>query len=220
MTSTAPVSAVTIANTTKPSSKTRRRAVPRFLVRETINGIPFYYRGYKEVLNKKKTLEDIMADSGLQTLLKKLLYDLLMRQLDPKIYDVYMGEVGAHLDFRSNMGLDVAVFELNQLPGEKFDNKFLTVLPKFVIEVDMKVSLDDTGIENFAQFLSFKTQKLFDSGVERLIWVLNSSKKVVIAMPNEDWLIVDWNKEIELFKGVKINIGQILKERGINTDVF
>jgi hypothetical protein len=143
-----------------------------------------------------------------------------MRQLDPKIYDVYMGEVGAHLDFRSNMGLDVAVFELNQLPGEKFDNKFLTVLPKFVIEVDMKVSLDDTGIENFAQFLSFKTQKLFDSGVERLIWVLNSSKKVVIAMPNEDWLIVDWNKEIELFKGVKINIGQILKERGINTDVF
>jgi hypothetical protein len=84
----------------------------------------------------------------------------------------------------------------------------------------MKVSLDDTGIENFAQFLSFKTQKLFDSGVERLIWVLNSSKKVVIAMPNEDWLIVDWNKEIELFKGVKINIGQILKERGINIDVF
>jgi hypothetical protein len=204
----------------KQYGKARKRAVPSILVRETINGIPFYYSGYKDVMNKKKTLEDIMADSGLQTLLKKLLYDVLMRQLDPKIYDIYMGEVGAHLDFRSNMGLDVAVFELNQLSGDKFDAKFLTVLPKFVIEVDMKVSLDDSGIENFAQFLSFKTQKLFDSGVERLIWVLNSSKKVVIAMPNEDWLIVDWNKDIELFKGVKINIGQLLKERGINPDIF
>jgi hypothetical protein len=218
MTTAALESSTKIAS--KQNSKARKRAVPSILVRETINGIPFYYRGYKDVMNKKKTFEDIMADSGLQTLLKKLLYDVLMRQLDPQIYDIYMGEVGAHLDFRNNMGLDVAVFELNQLSGDKFDAKFLTVLPKFVIEVDMKVSLDDSGIENFAQFLSFKTQKLFDSGVERLIWVLNSSKKVVIAMPNEDWLIVDWNKDIELFKGVKINIGQILKERGINPDIF
>jgi hypothetical protein len=77
-----------------------------------------------------------------------------------------------------------------------------------------------TGIDTFAQFLDFKTQKLFDAGVERLVWVITPSKKVVIATPNEDWLIVDWNKEIELYQGVKINIGQKLKERGINPDVF
>jgi hypothetical protein len=198
----------------------RRRAVPAALVRETINGIPFYYRGYKDVLNKKKSLNDIMADSGLQTLLKKFFYDLLLRQLNPDLFEVFMGEVGAHLEHKSNMGLDVAVYETAQLAGEKFDFKYLEVVPKFVIEVDMKVSLDDTGLDTFAQFLDFKTQKLFDAGVERLIWVLSSSKKVVIATPGNDWLIIDWNKEIELFQGIKANIGQFLKIRGINPDIF
>ncbi len=205
----------------EPRAKSpRKRAVPAALVRETINGIPFYYRGYRDVLNKKLTLDDIMADSGLQAFLKKYFYDLLLRALDPQLFEVYMGEVGAHLEHKSNMGLDVAVFETAQLPGEKFGFGYLDVLPKFVIEIDMKVSIDETGIENFAQFLNLKTQKLFDSGVERLIWVISASKKVVIAMPGEDWLIVDWNKDIELWQGVKANIGQHLKKRGINPDVF
>ncbi len=202
------------------NGKRRRRPVPDFLVRETIDGIPFYYRGYKEVLSKKKVLDDIMADSGLQLFIKNYLHNLLIRGLDTEIFYVFMGEVGVHLEHKSNFGLDVAVFETSQLPGEKFDFKYLDVAPKFAIEVDMKVSLDDTGLDTFAQFLDLKTQKLFEFGVERLIWVLSPSKKVVIATPGEDWLMVDWNKDIELWQGVKANIGDYLKLRGVNSDIF
>lgn len=201
-------------------ARRRTRKVPDHLVREVIDGIPFFYKGYKEVLTKHKTFEDIMADSGLQSLIKKYLYDLLLRKLDPAVYEVFMGEVGTHLEHKSNLGLDVAVFETALLPGDKFDFKYLAVVPQLVIEVDMKVSLDETGLQSFEDFLSLKTQKLFEFGTKRLLWVLTRSKKVVVAVPNEDWKIVDWNKDIEIWAGVHINIGKHLKTRGINPDII
>lgn len=39
----------------------RKRKIPDSLVREIIDGKPFYYKGYKDVLRKKKTKEDIIA---------------------------------------------------------------------------------------------------------------------------------------------------------------
>jgi hypothetical protein len=207
------------ASQTSVSAKRRNRKVPDYLVREVIGGISFYYKGYKEVMNKIKTLDEIMADSGLQSFIKKYLYDLLLRGLDANVYEVFMGEVGAHLEHKSNMGLDVAVFETAMLPGEKFGFKYLDVAPKLVVEVDMKVSLDDTGLESFEQFLNLKTQKLFEFGTERLLWVLSRSKKVVVAAPGEDWAIIDWNKNIEVWAGIQANIGKHLKARGINPDI-
>jgi hypothetical protein len=202
------------------SAKRRAQKVPGYLIREVIGGIPFFYKGYKEVLTKHKTFEDIMADSGLQSLIKKYLYDLLLRKLDPAVYEVFMGEVGAHLEHKSNLGLDVAVFETALLPGDKFDFKYLAVVPQLVVEVDMKVSLDETGLQSFEDFLSLKTQKLFEFGTKRLLWVLTRSKKVVVAAPDEDWKIVDWNKDIEIWAGIQANIGKHLKLRGINPDII
>lgn len=44
------------------------RKVPEYLVKEVLNGIPIYiyYKGYKAVLRKEKTLKDIIGASGLQ----------------------------------------------------------------------------------------------------------------------------------------------------------
>lgn len=205
----------------KPATGKRRgRKVPGYLVREVINGIPFYYRGYKDVLSKKKTFEEIMADSGLQGFIKKYFYDLLARQLDASLYEVYMGELGAHLSHKNNLGLDVAVFDLASILGDKLNFNYLDVVPKLVIEIDMKVSLDDTGLDTFAEFLSLKTQKLFDFGTERLLWVISRSKKIVVAEPGEDWAIVDWNKDIEVWQGIPANIGRHLKARGVNPDII
>ncbi len=116
MTAAAPAPPLIAPLSKSANSKRRKRSVPDFLIRETINGIPFYFRGYKEVLSKKKVLDDIMADSGLQTLIKRYLFEILLRNLDPKNYDVFMGEVGAHLEHKSNLGLDVVVYETSQLP--------------------------------------------------------------------------------------------------------
>jgi hypothetical protein len=40
-----------------PPKKTLR--IPELLVREVIDGVPFFYKGYKSVLNKTKKIEDI-----------------------------------------------------------------------------------------------------------------------------------------------------------------
>lgn len=40
------------------TGKTAKRAIPAYLVREMIDGIPFYYRGYRQAMNKTKTLEE------------------------------------------------------------------------------------------------------------------------------------------------------------------
>jgi hypothetical protein len=105
-------------------SPRRKQRVPESLIRETINGVPFYYKGYQQVLRKHKTPEEIMAVSGLQALLKKNLYDLQLRQLDSDGYEVFVGE---------------------------------------------------------------------------------------------DWLLVDWHKDIELWKGIKASIGTFLAQKGIQT---
>ncbi len=222
MTSTARIAGLkNLSSSSGPRpGKRRNRNVPVHLIREIIDGVPFYYKGYKDVLAQNKTFEDIMADSGLQTLIKKYLYDLLLRKLDPALYEVFMGEVGAHLEHKTNLGLDVAMFDAANLPGEKFDFKYLTVVPLLVIEVDMKVSLDETGLESFEEFLSLKTQKLFHFGTRRLLWVLTRSKKIVVATPDEDWKLIDWNKDIQVWPGVEANVGKHLKARGINPDII
>ncbi len=84
--------AETIPNTSAVASKVpSKRKIPDYLVRETIDGIPFFYAGYREVLNKKKSLEDIMADSGLQSIIKAYLMKLFAQKLDWEIFQPVSG---------------------------------------------------------------------------------------------------------------------------------
>lgn len=64
----------------------RRKKIPDSLVREWIDGKPFYYKGYKDVLNKNKSLEDIIGSSTLQALIVTYLVMLLgKKNLDNNI---------------------------------------------------------------------------------------------------------------------------------------
>ena len=44
--------------------------------------------------------------------------------------------------------------------------------------------------------------------------------RLIVAEPGEDWAIVDWNKDIEVWAGVQANIGRHLKARGVNPDII
>ena len=55
----------------------RGKRIPTHLVREAFGGISFYYPDYRAVMNQTKTLEDIMADSTLQWILKEQIGDRL-----------------------------------------------------------------------------------------------------------------------------------------------
>ncbi|PWK28484.1 hypothetical protein LV89_00688 [Arcicella aurantiaca] len=189
------------------------RKVPAYLIKEILNGIPIYYKGYKAVLRKEKTLESIMGASGLQVFILRYFSYLLIRQLDENQYFVFTGEGGMHLDVNNNLSGDVMIYEQNKLPISKIDTHYLDVPPKIDIEID--VSIDTTDFTE-QTYIYQKTDRLLSWGVEKVIWVLSASKKVIVAEQGKDWLLIDWSKDIEIIDGIKFNISQYLEKSGVN----
>ncbi len=189
------------------------RKVPAYLIKEVLNGIPIYYKGYKAVLRKEKTLESIMGASGLQSFILRYFSYLLIRQLDENLFYIFTGETGMHLDVNNNLSGDVMIYEQSKLPVSKIDTHYLDVPPKIDIEID--VSIDTTDFTE-QTYIYQKTDRLLSWGVEKVIWVLSASKKIIIAEQGKDWLLVDWSKDIEIIDGIKFNISQYLEKSGVN----
>ena len=206
---------------TNPAEKTRpqKRKIPAFLVKETIDGIPFYYRGFRSVLNKTKKLEDIMADSGLQGFIKNWLFELLITQMNRQKYRAFIGEMGAHLDYRSNLALDLVIYDKSVLTADKITTKYIDVTPKIVVEVDVKVELEDRNANIFTDFVLRKVRKLHAFGTEKIIWIFSRSKTVIVSTPGNTWEVLDWDRNIELLDGITFNVAQHLEEEGINPDI-
>lgn len=84
----------------RTAAKTPKRKVPSHLIKEWVYDIPVYYKGYRDVLKKTKTPEEIMADGMFQAILKNWLHLLLGAHLDLQKYWILTGEVGSQLACR------------------------------------------------------------------------------------------------------------------------
>lgn len=190
--------------------------VPAYLIKEVIDGIPVYYKGYRDVLSKKKNPEDIMADGLLQFVLKSWIAQLLFTGLDSSKYWIGVGEVGSHLSHKNNMAHDLAVFEKSVLPANKITNKYADVPAKLIVEIDTEIEYgDDLPVETYVHL---KTQKTLDFGTEKVVWIFTASRKVMVAERGKDWLIREWEKDVELLDGVTFNVPAYLEEQGITLD--
>lgn len=192
-----------------------KKLIPFYLIRETIDGTPFYYARYKEVLSKKQTFEGIRADHGFHALIKTYLMLLFARALDYKLYQPVSGKVGCHLDSQNNFILDVAIYDKSILTPDKITNKYIDVYPKVVIEIDLKVTLEDTSIDLFAPFVLAKSKKLLSFGTERIIWVFTQSNTIMVVKPGNTWEVFQLNDDVVVMDGVVMNIGRYLEEEGI-----
>ncbi|MBV6442197.1 MAG: Uma2 family endonuclease [Haliscomenobacteraceae bacterium CHB4] len=201
---------------TKPA---KGRNIPAYLVREVIDGIPFYYPGYRQIMNKTKTIEEAMSDSGLQFFLKLYVYDLFNDNLDKKKYRIGAGELEFHPDYRNNMGLDVVVFDRKVLTPDKITNKFVSVPARFVLEVDVNVELPDRNSDLFQEYVVRKVRRLFAFGTEKVVWVFTKSKTVISATADKPWQFYEWDKDVELLNGVIMNIGAYIQSEGFNPDL-
>mgnify|MGYP002624655065 CR=1 FL=1 len=199
---------------TENSGKSTKRTIPAYLVREVIDGIPFYYRGYRQAMNKSKTLEELMSDSGLQFFLKLYLYDLLKARLNLKKYRVGVGELGFHPNYKNNMGLDVVVFDRKVLTPDKITTKFVEVPPRLVVEVDVNVELPERDSDLFQEYVVRKIRRLFASGTEKVIWVFTKSQKVFSATADAPWQVYDWDQDVELMDGIAANLANYIREEG------
>jgi hypothetical protein len=189
--------------------------IPNYLVWEVLDGELLYRRGYKDVLRKLKTVEEIMGTSSYQSLISDYIVKLLHRQLDDEQYDVLASEIGAHLTHKSNLSIDIAIYPL--LSADKITRHYTDYPAKIAIEVDIDI---DSSVMKDMVYVDKKTKKLLNFGVEKVIWILTNIKKVIIAMPNSMPLMVDWTEDVEILDGITFNIQAFLDKRGIDPDAI
>lgn len=190
----------------------RVKKIPEALVYEIIDGRKLYYKGYKDVLSKKKKIEDIMGASGLQSFIIQYILEILYLQVGREKYHFLTNEVGSHLSHKTNLSGDIHIFDKHLLSANKININYIDIPPKIAIEIDIRIDLSD---EKDFDYTFTKTQKLIDFGVEKVIWIFSKMHKVIIATKEEDWIVRDWNKEVELIDGQSFNIGKYLKDEGI-----
>ena len=183
--------------------------IPDYLIKEEIDGIPYFYKGYKAVLNNKKTLEDIMGASGLQSLIVEVLMRYLIVNLDRKKYRVFTNEGGNHLKKGTNLSFDVAIYDKKVLTYDKINEYYVNVPPKVVLEIDVKIEIEN---QNAIEYINTKTEKLLNYGTELVLWILTKNKKIILALPNKEWQIINWNKDISLIDDLVLNLNSLIEE--------
>lgn len=188
----------------------RQKAIPQSLIYEIIDGNPFYYRGYKEVLEKKCTFEEIVGISGLQSFIAQYLLESLYLTKGKKYY--FLVGVGTHLDKNNNLSGDIYIYDKRTLSPDKINTHYVEVAPKIAIEIDIRIDLSD---EKDFGYVFTKTHKLLDFGVEKVLWIFTKHQKVMVATKDQDWLTKNWNQEIELLDGEYFNIGKFLADEGV-----
>jgi hypothetical protein len=79
-----------------------------------------------------------------------------------------------------------------------------------VIEIDTKADLRKFSTP--MDYFHMKTQDLLDAGVEKVIQIFTKEKKIWHASRGKDWIITDWDRDIEVTEGVKFNLSRLLEE--------
>ncbi|MBV6440795.1 MAG: Uma2 family endonuclease [Haliscomenobacteraceae bacterium CHB4] len=196
----------------------KKIAVPSFLLKETFEGVNLYYKGYLQVLNQQKTLEEIMGCSTLQFVILNYFLHLLHKSLDIDQYIIGTNEAGVHLGFKKNFSNDIAVYEWAVLTPEKISTRYADVPPKMVVEVDVDFELSEAETDlSTLDIVHEKIKKMLEFGTEKFIWVFSASKKVMIAERGQtNWIIVDWDQDFELWPGLMCNLGAYLTEKNIS----
>ncbi len=184
------------------------KLVPESLIYEMDEGQPIYYRGYKDVLNKTKTLEQIMGTSILQSLLIELIKDSIKLQLG-KDYTVLSSELGIQFSKKSWRNTDIAVFLKKDLIAAKNEDKYAAIPPEIVIEVDTKADLEE--MPDPLDYFYTKTDQLLLFGVKQVLWVFTKTEKFMLAVPGKRWETGNWSEEVVLLNGVKLNVKNLLE---------
>lgn len=188
------------------------RKIPASLIYEEIDGVPYYYRGYRAVVSRQKTKEDIMGASALQSAVVSLLIHILYKYLPFDDYLIATNEPGLHLRKGNNLSNDIAVFDQSTLPTP-LDDKYFSVPPKVVIEVDVKIDLPANVSET--EYVYDKTQKMLDFGVAKVIWILTRTRRTLIAEPNERWILTNWDDTVEVMPGCSFELNPLLRSKNV-----
>ncbi len=186
--------------------------IPKALILEEIDGQPIFYRGYRDVLNGEKTIEEIMGSSIFQAYLVNLIATYLAIHLPKRVFWVLSNEAGLHLRRGTNLNNDIALIRRERLTN-LFSDKYMDVAPDIAIEVDTKADFSEGMSES--EYYKKKTQHLLDFGVEKVIWVNTKTRQVQIAERGKPtWSLTTWDAEIPVAEDCSFVLNQLLEEDG------
>ena len=180
--------------------------IPKEFICDVIGGEVFLYKGWREAMKNQKTKQEIMGCSGMQAKILYLIERFFFKTLDDEDYILLGNEVGIKTDKSDLFSLDKAVFSNQDLPEEKITRGFVDVPPLVVFEVDVNV---DTGEESVMHYVSKKVQALLDFGVEKVIWIFGVNEKIIIAEIGKQWVISNWNEDIDVIDGHILNLEKL-----------
>jgi Uma2 family endonuclease len=185
-------------------------AVDKKLVFEEMDGKPILYKGYHRALMGEFTAESIMGSSISQSFVVSVILEFLYSSIDKKKYQILTSELGLHLGKGDNLSADIAIYDKQKQVLDLHSEKYASVPPKVVIEVDLKADVSD-----FASPLDYyllKTSKLLGFGVEKVIWVSTQSQTVMVAGAGEEMKPQPWDTTIQLLPQLSLSIGELVKE--------
>ncbi len=192
---------------TRPSR--RQQALLKRLIYEVVDGQPIYYKGYRDVLNGTKTIEDLMGDSSLQAWLKFNLPLLLHPTLSSNGYEITVGEQVLLLGKKHRRDADIAIFRRENFVLDKHYSK---LPPEAIIEIDIEADTQDSSAMayvhgNIADYFAF--------GVKKVIWVFTDSEQVMVSTSQQPPQTLGWNGDVEVLAGAIFNIGKLLADRQV-----
>ena len=187
--------------------KVRSRKIPTKFIREEVNGKPYYYKGYKSVMNGTKQIEEIMGSSSLQSFLVGFIYGVLFSKINRKKYLLTTNETGLHLGNNNNLSTDIGIFLKENVV---LNDKYFEIAPEIAIEVDVKIDTNDI------EYVFSKSAEMMNFGTQKILWVLTKHKKIMLFSKNETTQVLDWENDIYLMEGVVLNIQKLIEEEGIN----
>jgi Uma2 family endonuclease len=183
------------------------QTVPDYLIYEVVKGNPIYYKGYKDVLNKTKTFEEITMESTLQAWLKTYLANMLINALFNKNFVVVAGELGLNMQNKTKRGADLSVFKKENFV---LSTGFSNLAPEIILEIDVQADTENT---TEMDYVLEKIKDYLDFGVKKVFWIFTKNRKVMVATEQEPWLTYSWNADLEILEGVKINLLEMVEQQ-------
>lgn len=185
------------------------QVIPKELIYEMHDGQPIYYRGYRQYLSGEKALEEIMGSSYLQSLIISRLFKTLLVGLSNR-WEVLTNELGLQFSKGSWRSADLAIVSRQRLAKLEKIDKYLSIPPEVVIEVDTKASLDD--VHDVLGYHHKKTDALLDFGVAKVIWIFTESEKIMVAEAGESWRTSGWDTAVEVLEGVSFRVSDLIRD--------
>ena len=187
--------------------------IPKILIYETFDGKPIYRKGYKDFILGLKTIKEInVGTSSLQWFITNTIQKYLWEIL-PKGFTVGTGELGLHLSKNTNFAADIAIYREGRLQVGFHSTQYTEVPPSIVIEVDIKIE-ESEHFPNEEGYTYKKTEQLLKWGVERVIWVFSSSRRILVADNLQKWEFVSWDLPITVIDDYEINVWDLMLKNG------